>query len=290
MQDIILTKLKKSLLHSNNFKSSYWSSLKFSNDLENIYGHFGFGTFEKKKKIRNLAHTFFQFLIYGNKIFKMEEYKKIKLFLEKFQRQIDIDVIKHLYVFNLLKKKIKTPKSIAVIGDGKANFITNAFLNYPNSVLYSINLPEVLIHDYFILKNYEIYKESDISVVENESDLSDKSKKLFFITPNNIKMLLNLKIELFVNICSFQEIKNKDISKYFDLIKANESLFYCCNRRYKKLPDGEEIIFKNYPWGKGKKIFEEECPWLKNIYFFRPPFIKKYDGPHDHKLINYKAS
>lgn len=290
MKDIILKKLQKLLPNSNNYKSSYWRGLKFSSDLENIYGHFGFGTFEKKKKIRSLAHNFFQFLIYGNKLFKMEEYKKIKIFLEKFQRQIDTDVIKHLYVFNCLKKNIQNPRSIAVIGDGKANFITNAYLNYPNSILYSINLPEVLIHDYYILKNYGIYKEADISVVENEHDLSDKSKKVFFITPNNIKMLLNLKIELFVNICSFQEIKNNDIAKYLDLIKTNESLFYCCNRRYKKLPDGEEIIFKNYPWGKGKIIFKEECPWLKNIYFFRPPFIKKYDGLHDHKLINYKVS
>ena len=180
--------------------------------------HFGFGTFEKKTKIRNIAHNFFQFLIYGIKVFQMDEYKKIKIFLDKFQRQIDIDVIKHLYVFNHLKKNIKAPKSIAVIGDGKANFITNAYLNYPKSVLYSINLPEVLIHDYFILKKYGIYKEADISVVENEHDLSDESKKVFFITPNNINMLLNLKIELFVNICSFQEIKNKDIAKYFDLI------------------------------------------------------------------------
>ena len=92
---------------------------------------------------------------------------------------------------------------------------------------------------------------------------------------------------LFVNICSFQEMEIKEIKKYFDIIKSNRAFFYCCNREYKQLPGGENIYFKDYPWGDGKKIFIEDCTWCQNLYSFRPPFVYKYDGNIKHALIDY---
>ena len=72
-------------------------------------------------------------------------------------------------------------------------------------------------------------------------------------------------------------------------IKENKSLLYTCNREYKKLYGGEELIFKNYPWGNGKKIFYENCFWHQKFYTFKPPFIKKYDGNIMHCLIDYSV-
>ena len=48
MEDKIINKLRYSLKDSHKYKSSYWKNLKYSEDLDDIYGHFGFGTFEKK--------------------------------------------------------------------------------------------------------------------------------------------------------------------------------------------------------------------------------------------------
>jgi len=287
MEDKIINKLRYSLKDSHKYKSSYWKNLKYSEDLDDIYGHFGFGTFEKKTFIRNLAHTFFQYLIYGKNLFKMSEFKILKNFYDKFNRQIDIDSIKHVFTFNFLKNKIGNPQSISVIGDGKANFVTCAYLNYPHSKIFSINLPEVLIHDYLILKEYKIFREDEISVVTNEKDLEGSQKRLFLVSPDKVDLLQNIKVDFYANLCSFQEIKFDDIIKYFEIIKKHKALFYCCNRRSKILPGGENIVFQDYPWGKGKNIVEGQCEWIKKIYFFRPPFIKSYDGPHDHKLISY---
>ena len=71
---------------------------------------------------------------------------------------------------------------------------------------------------------------------------------------------------MFFNIVSFQEMTNNEINKYFKIIKSNKSLFYCCNRKFKKLVGGERLYFEKYPWGKACKIFFEDCPWHEKFY------------------------
>ena len=66
---------------------------------------------------------------------------------------------------------------------------------------------------------------------------------------------------------SFQEMTSKEIDNYFEIIKENKSLLYTCNREYKKLYGGEELIFKNYQQGNGKKIFYENCFWHQKILY-----------------------
>ena len=42
---------------------------------------------------------------------------------------------------------------------------------YPQTRIYSINLSEVLIHDYLILKKYNILQDENICVLEKDEDL-----------------------------------------------------------------------------------------------------------------------
>ena len=58
----------------------------------------------------------------------------------------------------------------------------------------------------------------------------------------------------------------------------------------KKLSGGEVLKFDDYPWGNGKIIFEENCPWHQKYYSFRPNFIHKYDGNIKHCLIDYSIN
>ena len=159
---------------------------------------------------------------------------------------------------------------------------------YPEAKIYSINLSEVLIHDYLILKKYNILKDENISVVEKVEDLKKTNIKLFLIPPDNARLLKDYNIDLFVNFSSFQEMKFSDINNYFDIIKSNKSFLYTCNRYHKILPAGEILEFKNYPWGNGSKIFFEKCNWISKYYSFKYPFIYDYDGDHWHCLISYK--
>jgi len=125
-----------------------------------------------------------------------------------------------------------------------------------------------------------------VTLVENLNTYS-QNNKLFLIPANNKKFLMNKKIELFINIASFQEMTTNEINEYFQIIKNNKSKLYCCNREYKKLPDGEEIYFEKYPFSNSKKIFWENCSWHQKLYSLKPPFIHKYDGNVKHCLVDF---
>ena len=285
----ILQKLSNYLKKSNNYKSSFWLNRLDDEKYLDTKKFLGFGSFTNNNLVSSLAHKFFQSKIYGNEVFKTEEYKKYKNFFKKQNRIINIDNIQHVFFFKKIRENIKKKiNSACVIGDGKINFLSGMLSIYPEAKIYSINLSEVLIHDYLILKKYNILNEESICVVEREEDLFKPEIKLFLIPPDNSEILKNNRIDLFVNFSSFQEMKFSDIENYFDIVKSNKSYLYTCNRYHKILPAGEVLNFNDYPWGNGYKIFFEKCEWISKYYSFKYPFFYNYDGDHWHCLISYE--
>ena len=68
----------------------------------------------------------------------------------------------------------------------------------------------------------------------------------------------------------------------------SSSVFYCCNREEKTLPDGTIVKFDNYPWHLSSEIQEDElCPWSQKYYSPRPPFYRNYLGPIRHRLVKF---
>jgi len=287
MNNSILDKLEKFIEFDNKTKSSHWNKYLHSNaNYKNPFESLGFGGYSKKTLFKSFLHYIFSILIFENNIFKSETYKNYKIVFDKSKRQINIDTIRHIFTFELLKS-INPPSNVCIIGDGKCNFVIGNFLTFPNSRIFSINLSETLINDYLILKEMKILDDSEIQVIENENDSIIENKKLILIPSHLKKYLLNKDIDLFVNISSFHEMTIDEIENYFRIIKSNNSLFYCCNREYKKLVGGEESYFDNYPWGNIKKIINEDCPWHQKYYSSNYPFIRKYDGNIKHCLIDY---
>ena len=282
-------KLNYYLKKSNEYKSSFWIDRLDNERYLDTKKFLGFGSFTKSNFISNFLHKILQRKIYGNEIFKSEEYKKYKDFFKKQNRLINIDNIQHVFFFKKINENINHRiNSACVIGDGKINFLSGMLSIYPDAKIYSINLSEVLIHDYLILKKHNILKDENISVVEKAEDLKKPNIKLFLIPPDNAHLLKDYNINLFVNFSSFQEMKFSDIKNYFDIIKSNKSYLYTCNRYHKILPAGEILKFEDYPWGNGSKIFFEKCEWITKYYSFKYPFFYDYDGDHWHCLISYK--
>jgi len=285
---MILKELEKYLSKSDNQKSSHWKKELQGADYFNTHKSFGFGFFEKKSILYIPIHFFFQKLIFDNKIFSTDEYKMFKKLCDLQNRQIECDVIRHIFTFNFLNKHNLLKNKICVIGDGKANFVGGLLQNNRKDIkIFSINLAEVLIHDYLLIKITNLIKDEDIVVVKSKKDLSIPNKRLFLIDASNSSLLINKNINLFINIASMQEMKPDILENYFQIIKSNNAYFYCCNREYKKLYGNEELIFDQYPWGNCKKIVLEDCPWHKKYYDFKRPFIKKYDGNVKHSLVKY---
>jgi hypothetical protein len=287
MNNSILDKLEKFIEFDNKNKSSFWKFYLNSNaNYKNPFEYLGFGNYTKKTLFKSFLHYILSRLTYDNNIFKSETYKNYKIVFDKSKRQINVDTIRHIFAFDLLRS-INPPSNVCVIGDGKCNFVIGNLLTFPNSRIFSINLSETLINDYLILKEMKILDDTEIQVIENVDDEILSDKKLILIPSHLKESLLNKNINLFVNIASFQEMTIDEIENYFRIIKSNNSLFYCCNREYKKLVGGEELYFDNYPWGNVTKKFNEDCPWHQKIYQFRYPFIRKYDGNIKHCLIDY---
>ena len=281
--DTILHTLEKYIKKTEKNKSSYWKEELNNKNYKNIYTNLGFGAFNEIKILKSIMHFILSRVTYENYIFKTKTFIKIKNLFTKINRQIDNDSIRHIFTFNLIKNN--KFKNSCVIGDGKANFLTQYITLFPNKKIYSVNLAETLINDYLILKKTGMLNNKLIKVVENENDLK-KNYQIFLIPANNKNFLKKIKIDLFVNIDSFQEMNMREVKKYFSIIKLQKSLLYCCNREYKKLPNGEEIIFKNFPWGRKLKF--QECPWEKNYYTLYYPYINKYPSKILHTLINFK--
>ena len=284
----ILKKLEKYLIKSRDQQSSHWKNYLENSDFNNIEKSFGFGIFEKKSMLHTPIHLFFQKLIFGMRIFYTDEYKLFKKLCDLQNRQLDVDVMKHIFTFNFLNRYNAIKNNICVIGDGKANFVGGLLaMNSKDIKIFSINLTEVLIHDYLMIRKTNLIDDESIIVVENEKDLEHPNKKLYLIDASKNYLLKNKNINLFVNIASMQEMKKETVKDYFQIIKSNSSYFYCCNRTYKKLIGGEELIFNQYPWGKPKKIVWENCQWYKKSYLFKYPYIFKMDGVVKHALLKY---
>tara|TARA_Y100001970_G_scaffold289237_1_gene418938 strand:+ start:572 stop:1444 length:873 start_codon:yes stop_codon:yes gene_type:complete len=286
VENIIINKIVSQIPYDDKIKSSHWKFHLKNKELFNIYSKNEFGSFTTKLFYKSIILYLLQIIIYGYKITKSEIFKKYYEIYNKINRQIDSDTLRHIFTFKLLKK-YDNFKKICIIGDGKANFLLGSLIFYPSAQIFSVNLSEVLLDDYLILKKHKIIGDDKIHVVEDVNDNLYHSSKIIFVPSHLKNFLFEKKIDLFININSFQEMTNSEVSKYFDIIKTNKTLLYTSNRQYKKLYDGEELVFDNYNWGDGVKILYEECPWTKYFYSTKPPFIHKYDGKVKHALVRY---
>ena len=285
MLDKINKKLVDLIPETNLNKSSLWKkNLPYNSEYLNELNHLGIASFTKKSA-KNYIHNILTKIIFGNAIFKTKTYKSYKTVFDKVNRYIDSDTIRHIFTFEMLKKYVN-PKSICIIGDGKINGILGARLTFPLAKIYSVNLSETLINDNLILDKTDIDLKESVTLVENVNNYC-KDSIMTLIPSSKKKFLTNKKIELFINIATFQEIPNNEINEYFEIIKNNKSKLYCCNREYKKLPGGEELYFEKYPFSNSKKIFWEDCPWHQKFYSLRPPFIHKYNGNIKHCLVDF---
>ena len=145
--------------------------------------------------------------------------------------------------------------------------------------IYSINLPQALIQDYLIIKKYNSIDCKLIKVVNNSEDLLDKNCKLFLIPAEKKDLLKSQKINLFVNMFSFQEMPLSETHQYIEVAKSNSSYLYSLNREEKIMADGDKINYYDYGLNdKGKIIFEQEAKFVKKYYNLKFPFIHKKKG------------
>ncbi len=280
----IIENLQKYLSSSHEHMSSHGKKFILNKDFTKITESIASGNFVEMRKWLKFKFFFIQFLqkkIWGREIFKTIYFGYYKDMCKKQNRMVDFDIIKHSFILKILDENNLLKGRICSIGDGKANFINGCLASNEKMVLYSVNLPQALIQDYLIIKRFNILTDDQIKVVNEEKDLNTENIKLFLIPAQNKLLLKDQNIKLFTNIVSFQEMPMEDVNGYFEVIKNNKSYLYCCNQT-------EKINkYFEYPWGDGKKIFEEHCPFYKKYYNSHPPFIHEYVGKIIHSLTKF---
>ena len=135
--------------------------------------------------------------------------------------------------------KLSDTRYIAEIGAGNGNLMVLLKHHFNSKCIIDIDLPEVLILSIAFIENLfpnaKILLPNEINKKINVDTLS--SYDFIFLTLNQIKLLDDNLIDLFINIASFQEMNMSQIKEYINLIQRTgkeNSYFYCSNVVEKK--------------------------------------------------------
>ncbi len=246
---------------------------------------FGFGDF-KDKGVLNFFINLPTQIYLKTKIFPKCDKQTLKLAKKNAKKSTQLfshDLARMVLTLELLEKFIPNlnEKRVVIIGDGYGRLGTLIKAKFPNSKIIYINLGRTLLFD--LVYSKKTFPDSIVHLVDHETNLSADFN---FIEAEEVGKM-KIMGDLFINIASMQEMNYSQIQEYFKIIKNQDpgTIFYCCNRESKKLPDGSLIEFKNYPWSDFKVLFKEYCPWHQEFPKNRPPFKGKFDGPTLHSLV-----
>jgi putative sugar O-methyltransferase len=202
------------------------------------------------------------------------------------KRLFDFDCAKQVLSLNLIEKKVDVNKVevATIIGDGYGFMSCLLLRSYPHLKIININLGRTLFFDTLAMQSNFPQHQTELLLKEPGSN---SLSKITFIAAENYKLLEDIPCQLYINIASMQEMNNDVIRNYFSFIKNNPSeisYFYCCNRKEKRLPDGEVTKILEYPWEEFKVLHKEACPWYQKYPVGHPPFWKCFDGEILHFL------
>jgi len=178
---------------------------------------------------------------------------------------------------------------ICIIGDGYGYLASLFKTVFPNIQVVEVNLGKTLLFDAAYVQ--KVFPNEDVLLLQDKKDCVDAqsgSASFLFLEAEHYDWIEELKIDLFINIASMQEMNLSVVQNYLQFMrnsKGDGKYFYCCNRIEKHLPDGEVVRFSEYGWQEDDKIvFDELCPWYQKFPVPYPPFWKPFDGPIQHRL------
>ena len=168
--------------------------------------------------------------------------------------------------------------AVLVIGDGYGFLSSLVLAAYPDKKVICVNLTKSLLVDaLFVEKGDPAIK---FALCDNADELtgalSDPSINFLLVQADNVDILETAPIGLAINVVSMQEMDLPVVEKYFRILRqnpANVTIFYCCNKLMKQLPDKSRIKFENYPWAPDDIVLHDSiCTWSQWYYSKRFPF------------------
>lgn len=172
---------------------------------------------------------------------------------------------------------------VCVIGDGYGYLGSLIKMVDPGVTLTSVNLGRGLLFD----AHYSAMCMPEASL--GLGIQQDNVRDFVFLPAEDYAALQDMPQDLIFNIASMQEMNLSVVKNYINYIRRGDGgspLFYCCNRRDKRLPDGEVVRFSEYGWqSKDDILFDEPCPWYQNYPAGFIPRWHPFDGEILHRLV-----
>ena len=196
-------------------------------------------------------------------------------------RQLTADMMRQTFSLALIRNYLDIQSQDLcnlVIGDGYGVLATLLHMHAPHRKTIAVNLTKPLLLDlaYFA----QALPGAGVALVadgdEMQAALGDETVRIIGVRADDASCVTEAPIGLAANVVSLQEMDPPVVAGYFRLLrhnKAERTAFYCCNKLYKKLADGTELKFNDYPWRPGDDILHDSiCPWSQWYYDKTPPF------------------
>ncbi len=193
----------------------------------------------------------------------------------RFNYEINEQIIKSYYHINILNSYMELPKKkfITEIGAGNGNLMLLLKYHFNSKCIINIDLPETLILSLPFLENLfpkaKILLPNEINANISENTLLNYD--FIFLTPNQITLLEENLVDLFINTDSFGEMNMPQIEEYINLIQkvSKKNSFFFNSNRVEKIPRDETAEnndhnikptkFLEYPFFDNEILFFEIC-------------------------------
>ncbi len=204
-----------------------------------------------------------------------------RLIARRQHRAYTYDLLRHSLTLALVRHFVpldRLDEVSAVIGDGYGMMASHLLLANPGRKVIAVNLTKPLLLDMVFLR--QAVPGVGIALVRDAADmvaaLADPTVNAIAVQADNAAALTAAPVALAINIVSMQEMEPAVVAEYFRILRAGRAgrtAFYCCNKLWKRLSDGTEVSFSQYPWAAGDDIvLDEMCDWSQWVYSKTPPF------------------
>lgn len=212
---------------------------------------------KKKTKLADLAEE----STFGN-----------SLFIEIEGKRISQDILNSVIEYDSIVEQSKiTPKSIIEIGAGSGRTAEFFLKAQPNLKYFIADIPPALFVSQSYLSqafpNRKVFKFRPFSSFESIQKELEQSTVAFF-TPDQLALLPEKFVDLFMAIDCLHEMKSEQIKLYFSTAEKLAKNFYFKAWHDTSVPfDNERLVEKGYPIPKNwKKIFHRDC-YVPGAYF-----------------------
>ena len=269
-------------------RSAYWEyeSAQFLISADGtIQGDTVLGSISTKT---GFLHTAAHWLLQAPFRYMGAKYKKIGM-MEKLgrtiarrqSRQFTHDMLRQVLTMALVEHHLESLADSTcnlIIGDGFGVLTTLNLMAFPERKTVLINLVKPLAADLAWIRR--VFPDLSLALVSNREEmavaLGDPKIRLIAVRADDSSLLDEVPIGIAFNVVSMQEMPLKVIAEYFRVLRVNPApttTFYCCNKLWKRMPDGLEISFQEYPWHIDDEIIvDTPCHWSQWIYSSRFPF------------------